>query len=145
MGESAPLSLTAAGNTKYTLSSHGDSAALENETLTAVKPGETIIYARSDDGRYVSAMIVKVTEPQEIETEPVNTETEPVTEPETADNTAAPAETEPAVKEDGKGTNNTVLIVVIAVAAAAAAAPAAPPEPSAEEKLLTEIRDLLKK
>ena len=30
-------------------------------------------------------------------------------------------------------------------AAAAAAAPAAPPEPTAQEKLLTEIRDLLKK
>ena len=122
-GETASLGVTATGSTKYTLSSHGDAATLDNETLTAVKPGETVIYARSDDGRYISAMLVTVAEPQEEQTEPADTEAEPVTGTEATETAAEPAgTTEPSSEKEKDGGNNTVLTVVIAVAAAAAAA-----------------------
>lgn len=63
----AQLGVVAHGNTKYVLSAAGESAALDGETVRAVAPGETVIYARSDDGRYVSAALVVVEAPAEPE------------------------------------------------------------------------------
>ena len=118
--ESAPCAVTAVGDTKYVLSVHGDSAKLDGENIIAVKPGETVIYARSDDGAYVSAMLVKVEEPQPAQTEPAETEPAPQTEPATE---PPAADTKPAEGKDDEKTSPVVFIIIgIAAAAAIAAA-----------------------
>ncbi len=125
VGKEAPCGIKAADGTKYTLSAYGDSAVLDGQTVKAVKPGQTVIYARTDGGSFISAMIVNVTErvPEQTQsaeqTDPAD-QTEPLTEgPQTADGK------ETGSGDDGKKTSDPTVIIIIASAAVLAAAAAA--------------------
>ena len=61
-GETAPLGITALGETRLQLTVTGDAAKLKDGTLTAEKVGETLIYALSEDGRYIGGVVVQVVE-----------------------------------------------------------------------------------
>ena len=112
VGETAESIITADG-VQITVEAAGDSAVYDNDMISAVKPGETVLRIRSSDGRYVSAILVIVNDPPAPEI--TDTETDAQTE----------ALTDPAVTEktdDGKKTSPAVPIVIACAAAAAVGA-----------------------
>ena len=112
IGETAESIITADG-VQITVEAAGDSAVYDNDVISAVKLGETVMRIRSSDGRYVSAILVIVNDPPAPEI--TDTETEEQTE----------ALTDPAVTEktdDGKKTSPAVPIVIACAAAAAVGA-----------------------
>ncbi|MBQ1846979.1 MAG: fibronectin type III domain-containing protein [Clostridia bacterium] len=117
-GQQTDVGITVTGNLKYGLSVSGESVVLDGTTVKAEKTGQSVIYARSENGGYISALLVTVKEHEEEQTEPVTENTRPAV---TNEQTKASTETEPEpVKEPGER-SNTVLIVVIVSAFAAAA------------------------
>ena len=63
-GETMSLGLKAGEDARYALSLTGDSAVTEEGVIKAVSFGDTIISARSEDGEYVSAVLVRVYDPK---------------------------------------------------------------------------------
>ena len=61
-GESAELGIVAYGNTTLKLTAVGDAATVKDGRVTAEKVGETLIYAVSEDGRYIGGAVVLVVE-----------------------------------------------------------------------------------
>lgn len=61
-GESAELGITAYGNTVLKLTAVGDAATLKDGKVTAERVGETLIYAISEDGKYIGGAVVRVVE-----------------------------------------------------------------------------------
>lgn len=94
LGETAPLGITAFGETSIKLTTVGDAATLKDGTLTADKVGETLIYAVSEDGRYIGGAVVQV-----VESIPEDT-TEPDTAP--ADSADVGADTSAVPSESGE-------------------------------------------
>lgn len=90
LGETAAVGITAQGSTVLKLTVVGEAATLKDGVLTASHVGETLIYAYSEDGRYIGGTVVRV-----VEVAPPETDTEPSTEPETAPETASDMETVP--------------------------------------------------
>ena len=99
LGEEAPLGITALGSTQIILTLKGDAAVLNGDIITAQALGEVLIYAYSEDGRYIGGTVVQVVEsipedttepdtdePDEPPTEPDGEDTVP-TEPTTAETT----------------------------------------------------------
>jgi len=133
-GESTELGITAYGATQLKLTTVGDAATVRDGKVTAEKVGETLIYAVSEDGRYIGGAVVLVvesipedtTEPDtdpvvEPDTEPTDTETHPVdtppvTEaPDEPDGTATePADTDPPKKgcRSSVGVSATLLLTL---------------------------------
>ena len=133
-GESAELGITAYGATQLKLTTVGDAATVTDGKVTAEKVGETLIYAVSEDGRYIGGAVVLVvesipedtTEPDtdpvvEPDTEPSDTETHPVDTPpvtETPDepdgDPTEPAETDPPKKgcRSSVGVSVTLLLTL---------------------------------
>lgn len=104
-GETAPLGITAQGSTVLKLTVEGDAASLKDGTLTADRLGETLIYAVSEDGKYIGGVVVVVvdaipedtTEPESDKPEEPTDTTEPDTNQDTRppineDTTATPTE-----------------------------------------------------
>ena len=132
-GETAELPVKALGETVLKLTAVGDAATLTDGTLTAEKVGETLIYAVSEDGRYLGGVVVQVVEsipedtteedtepPTEPDTDPVDTPpvTEIPTEPaEPAETTAEPAETDPPKKKGCKSTLGLSAVLMTALCA----------------------------
>ena len=100
LGETAELGITAYGNTTVNLTTVGDAAALADGTLTAVKLGETLIYAVSEDGRYIGGVVVQVVEsiPEDTTEEDTDAPDEPATQP--TDTTDDTSETEPSTPDE---------------------------------------------
>ena len=111
-GDTAELPVKALGQTVLKLTVVGDAVTLKDGVLTAEALGETLIYAVSEDGRYLGGVVVQVVEsipedtteeetdpPTEPDTDPVDTP--PVTEipTEPAETTTEPAETDPPKKK----------------------------------------------
>ena len=95
-GETAEFPVKALGQTALKLTVVGDAATLKDGTLTAEKVGETLIYALSEDGRYIGGVVVQVVESiPEDTTEP---DTEPPAEPDTQPGDTAPVDTPPATE-----------------------------------------------
>ncbi len=103
-GQTAPLGIKALGSTELKLTAVGDAATLTDGVLTADKPGETLIYAVSEDGIYLGGVVVQVVEsipedtteedtdePAEPDTDP--TDTKPVETPSTTEMPTEPSET----------------------------------------------------
>ncbi|MBR5059457.1 MAG: fibronectin type III domain-containing protein [Clostridia bacterium] len=63
-GESMPLGLKAREGAEYELSLAGSSVTLDGDVIKAMSFGDTVISARSDDGEYVSAVLVRVYDPK---------------------------------------------------------------------------------
>ena len=61
-GESAELGITAYGATQLKLTALGDAATVKDGKVTADKVGETLIYAVSEDGKYIGGAVVLVVE-----------------------------------------------------------------------------------
>ena len=116
IGSEATLKPDPAYDGKYTLSAHGEAALLDGLTVKAVKPGETLIYAKTDDGEYVSAVLVTVKEPAppqtEADTAPPQTDTE---------SAPVPDDTKP-LDADKKGPFPVIPVIASAAAVIAAAA-----------------------
>ncbi len=95
LGERVPLGLSAVGDHTYSVICRGDAVVLDGDTVTAVAIGDCVLYARSDDGAYITAMVIRVAEelPEESETE-TETETDTETETETEASPDTPAESE---------------------------------------------------
>lgn len=62
LGESAELGITAYGATQLKLTALGDAATVTDGKVTADKVGETLIYAVSEDGKYIGGAVVLVME-----------------------------------------------------------------------------------
>jgi hypothetical protein len=114
-GETAELPLKALGETVLKLTVVGDAATLKDGALTAEKVGETLIYAVSEDGRYLGGVVVRVVESVPEDTteedtdkpdEPVDTDEPATKDPETTEkdpDPTAPSESESNTKgEDEK-------------------------------------------
>jgi hypothetical protein len=126
-GESAELGITAYGATQLKLTALGDAATVTDGKVTADKVGETLIYAVSEDGRYIGGAVVLVvesipedtTEPDtdpvvEPDTEPTDTETHPVDTPPVTEAPSEPAETDPPKKgcRSSVGVSATLLLTL---------------------------------
>jgi hypothetical protein len=107
-GETAELPVKALGETVLKLTVVGDAAALKDGTLTAEKVGETLVYAVSEDGRYLGGVVVRVVESVPEDTteedtdkpdEPVDTDEPATKDPETTEKNPHP--TEPSESESG--------------------------------------------
>lgn len=59
-GQTAPCGITDT-DTKYTLSVKGSAAALNSKTVRALIPGEAVVCAVSENGRYIAMTLVRVT------------------------------------------------------------------------------------
>ena len=97
-GESAELGITAYGATQLKLTAVGDAATVTDGKVTAEKVGETLIYAVSEDGKYIGGAVVLVVESiPEDTTEP---DTDPVVEPDTepSDTETHPSDTPPTTE-----------------------------------------------
>ncbi len=110
LGETAPSGFKAEEGLAHTLTHMGDSVTLADDgTLTAVALGDSVLWAKSDDGSLIAAAVVRVLEELPPETEPPVTEppvTEPpVTEPApgTGAQTPAPTPTAPSTEVPDKG------------------------------------------
>ena len=92
-GETAELGFAALGETVLKLTTVGDAATVKDGVVTADKLGETLIYAVSEDGKYVGGMTVLVVEslPEDTTVDEPEVPVEPDTDP--AD--TQPADTEP--------------------------------------------------
>lgn len=79
-GETAELPLKALGETVLNLTVVGDAATLKDGALTAQQVGETLIYAVSEDGRYLGGVVVRVVEsiPEDTTEEDTDKPDEPV-------------------------------------------------------------------
>ncbi len=60
--ETAPVTLSALDGVTYELTLKGESVTLKDGTLTAAAPGDSVLIARSKDGKYVAAMVIRVVE-----------------------------------------------------------------------------------
>ena len=107
-GETAPLGITAYGATQLKLTTVGDAATLADGVLTAEKVGETLIYAISEDGRYIGGVVVQVVASMPEDTvepdtnkpdEPVDT-SEPSTDMDTCPPVTEKGETPPTAPSD---------------------------------------------
>lgn len=107
-GETAPLGITAYGETTVKLTVSGDAATLADGVLTAEKVGETLIYAISEDGRYIGGVVVQVVASMPEDTvepdtnkpdEPVDT-SEPSTDMDTCPPVTGKDETPPTAPSD---------------------------------------------
>jgi hypothetical protein len=133
-GESAELGITAYGATALKLTTVGDAATVTDGKVIAEKVGETLIYAVSEDGRYIGGAVILVvesipedtTEPDtdpvvEPDTEPSDTETHPSDAPTTTEaptdpdgDPTEPAETDPPKKgcRSSVGVSVTLLLTL---------------------------------
>ena len=107
-GETAPLGITAYGETTVKLTVSGDAATLADGVLTAEKVGEALIYAISEDGRYIGGVVVQVVASMPEDTvepdtnkpdEPVDT-SEPSTDMDTCPPVTEKDETPPTAPSD---------------------------------------------
>ncbi|MBQ4113297.1 MAG: fibronectin type III domain-containing protein, partial [Clostridia bacterium] len=95
-GESAELGITAYGATELKLTTVGDAATVKDGKVTAEKVGETLIYAVSEDGKYIGGAVVLVVE--SIPEDTTESDTEEVTDPGTDPTETNPVETPPATE-----------------------------------------------
>ena len=113
-GGSAPCGIKAPEKVKYTLTLKGGAATLDGETVTAKQPGEAVICAVSDSGRYIAMTLVRVGDPGGGDTE----------ESQTADATGSEPATSPDTDEAEPGKKGGALIPIIAASAAVVCAAA---------------------
>ena len=93
-GETAELPVKALGETVLKLTVVGDAATLKDGALTAEKVGETLIYAVSEDGRYLGGVVVRV-----VESIPEDTTEEDTDKPDEPVETDVPATKDPETTE----------------------------------------------
>lgn len=106
-GETAELPVKALGETVLILTTVGNAATIKDGVVTADQLGETLIYAVSEDGKYIGGVTVLVVEsiPEnttEEDTEPpVESDTRPndTDAPDTPEQPSEPAETDPPKKK----------------------------------------------
>jgi hypothetical protein len=101
-GETAELPVKALGETVLKLTVVGDAAALKDGTLTATAVGETLIYAVSEDGRYLGGVVVRVVEsiPEDTTEEDTDPPVEPGTDPDPDTGDATDPATNPPADEE---------------------------------------------
>jgi hypothetical protein len=119
-GDTAELPVKALGQTVLKLTVIGDTVTLKDGVLTAETLGETLIYAVSEDGRYLGGVVVQVVEsiPEDTTEEDTEPPTEPDTDPvteiptEPAETTTEPAETDPPKKKGCRSTLGTSALLL---------------------------------
>ena len=119
-GDTAELPVKALGQTVLKLTVAGDAVTLKDGVLTAETLGETLIYAVSEDGRYLGGVVVQVVEsiPEDTTEEDTEPPTEPDTDPvteiptEPAETTTEPAETDPPKKKGCRSTLGTSALLL---------------------------------
>ncbi len=109
-GQTAPLGITAHGKTTVKLTVSGDAATLADGVLTAEKVGETLIYAISEDGRYIGGVVVQVVEsiPEDTTEPDTDIPDEPDTAaPDTSDDDSGTSAPEPPAESGESSTDST--------------------------------------
>lgn len=130
-GQTAELGIKVLGETVLKLTAVGDAATLKDGTLTAEKLGETLIYAVSEDGKYLGGVVVQVVESIPEDTtepdtdkpdEPVDTEEPTTKHPESSakdPDPTAPSESENDTKngneKPGKGCRSSLAISAVLI------------------------------
>lgn len=121
-GETAPLGITAFGETKLQLTVVGDAATVSDGILTAAKVGETLIYATSEDGRFIGGVVVQVVESIPEDTTEPETETDPSNTDENTSEDGSTSQTDPDDTPEKRGCKSAVitslLVILLALGAA---------------------------